>query len=151
VGPEEPYARHNGVTFQISQVQVGDITDGLSKTLMIAEKYLMPDFYSTGTGAADDQNIWCGIDPDVNRFTGGTDPAGSVFLGSQADLKPLRDRPGVDLYYTFGSSHPAVFNAIFCDISVRSWPYDVDPVVFWAAGGRSDDDIVLQQYPMRQP
>jgi hypothetical protein len=118
---------------------------------MVAEKYLMPAFYSTGDGAADDQNIWCGIDPDVNRFTGGTDPSGQIFPGSRADLRPLRDRAGVDLYYTLGSAHAAVFNAAFCDVSVRSWPYDIDPVVFWMSGGRSDDDAVLQLYPAGQP
>jgi hypothetical protein len=118
---------------------------------MVCEKYLDPRYYADGNAAADDQNIWCGIDRDANRFTGGTDPAGTVFPGSLAELKPLRDRQGVDLNWTFGSAHSAVFNAVFCDVSVRSWPYDIDPVVFWSAGGRNDDGSALQMYPSRQP
>jgi hypothetical protein len=106
---------------------------------------------TVSNAAADDQNIWCGIDRDVNRFTGGTDPAGQVFPGSLAELRPLRDRPGIDLNWTYGSAHAAVFNAVFCDVSVRSWPYDIDPVVFWASGGRNDDESALKLYPVRQP
>jgi prepilin-type N-terminal cleavage/methylation domain-containing protein len=44
-----PYARHNGVTSHVSEVQVGDITDGLSKTLMVCEKYLTRGTTPTAT------------------------------------------------------------------------------------------------------
>jgi hypothetical protein len=54
----------NGVTFQLSQVRLAQITDGTTKTALIGEKYLNPERYEDGSNLADDKNIFVGHDRD---------------------------------------------------------------------------------------
>ena len=41
-----------GISFQRSQVSIGEIKDGTSNTYCVGEKYLSPSSYTTGTDAA---------------------------------------------------------------------------------------------------
>ena len=59
----------NGVIFRHSQCLVADITDGISNTYLIGERYMNPDYYATGTDADDDQGWMMGYDYDINRET----------------------------------------------------------------------------------
>ncbi|MGA2033483.1 MAG: DUF1559 domain-containing protein [Thermoguttaceae bacterium] len=56
-----------GICFRRSMITPGDITDGLSSTYMVGEKYLDPDDYYTGTSQGDDQSVYSGHDRDVLR------------------------------------------------------------------------------------
>ena len=47
-------------------------------------------------------------------------------LNRWADKVPLRDTPGLNLYTQFGSVHPAAWQVVMCDGSVRSFSYDID-------------------------
>lgn len=135
-----PYhgGRATGVTHHVSETRLGQIVDGTSKTLCVGEKYLNVDTYVTGTDPADDQNIFLGIDRDVNGYTASATSSGNIVQ----QFKPRQDRPGMGLNWTFGSAHQAAMNAVFCDGSGRSIEYDVDPFVFWAMGGREDGPAV---------
>lgn len=59
----------SGIVMQRSAIKDDEVTDGMSMTLLLAEKYLDPNFYTTGNDAADNQTLWCGLDSDTCRFT----------------------------------------------------------------------------------
>lgn len=113
----------NGVTFQRSEVKVADVSDGLSKTFFIGEKYLNSDSYMNGKDAGDNENWSSGCDVDNVRVT--------------ASL-PLPDRPGYSDWSIFGSAHPGGCNFAFCDGSVQTISYSIDETVYANLGERND-------------
>jgi prepilin-type N-terminal cleavage/methylation domain-containing protein len=134
----------NGVTHQRSSITIGQIPDGTSKTMMVAEKYLRTDHYDRGVDAADDQSMFGGHDRDFNRYT--TDS----FL--RQINPPQQDTPGTPengFNWKFGSAHPSGLHAALCDGSVQSIEYGIDPLVWMKYGGRNDDD--LQTIPQNWP
>ena len=141
--PPEPYRLQTGITFQRSQIKIAQITDGASKTAMVGEKYRNPDYYIDGNDDADDQNMFCGHDRDMNGYTYKQNvikaSAGLVYFDhKQFELAPLQDRPGLSWDYQFGSAHPAGFHMAMCDGSIQSINYDVERRVFALMGGRND-------------
>jgi prepilin-type N-terminal cleavage/methylation domain-containing protein len=113
-----------GIVFERSRVRLRDVTDGTSSTYMIGEKYLNPDEYDTGTGWADNENLYVGFDNDHSR---------------SADYSPLRDRPGYIDICSFGSTHPAGWQAVFCDGSVHMLSYSMDLAIHRWLANRCDD------------
>ncbi len=140
----------NGITYQRSQVRLAQITDGMSKTAMVAERYVMPDRYFNGEDPADDQNIFVAHDRDMNRYfaLGQVDPK---TIGSAPRLPvhpshrslPIPDTPGLsyDDKYLFGSAHVSGLNVLFGDGGVRFVTYEVDHEVWRLYGGRDDEMI----------
>lgn len=124
-----------GISYQRSEIEFKHISDGLSNTYMVAEKYLNPDHYSDGGGTGadrdigDDQGAWIGDDLDSHRFT-------------DNGALPAADRPGFNAFFSFGSAHPAGFQMAMCDHSVKTMSYDVDPVAHHRMGDRSDGETV---------
>ena len=55
---------NNGISFQRSTIHISQITDGTSKTALVGEKYLNPDYYFNGTYTAEDQSLFSGYDND---------------------------------------------------------------------------------------
>jgi hypothetical protein len=128
----------NGVTYQRSEITIGKIPDGTSKTMMVAEKYLTPNNYDNGADAADDQSMFGGHDRDFNRYTVDNCTAGINL--------PRQDTVGTGecgYNWRFGSAHPSGIHAVLCDGSVQSIEYGVDPLVWMKYGGRNDDDIQI--------
>ena len=103
--------------------RAADVTDGLSKTLAVAEKRL--NLAHLGERQQDDnEGFTAGWDEDTVRRT---------------DLAPDRDYSGSqDGGELFGSSHPSSFNAVFADGSVRGLAYTIDPTVFQSLGDIKD-------------
>ena len=93
-----------------SKVPPNWITDGLSCTFLLGEKYINADCYETGTDQGDDQNAYVGYDLDTVRHACHSYP-------------PYQDRPGVSSYFSWGSAHPNGFNMAFCDGSVQTFKY----------------------------
>ena len=56
----------DGVVHQHSQVELRQISDGLSKTYLIGEKFLESDHYEDGIATYDDQSYYIGFDRDTN-------------------------------------------------------------------------------------
>jgi prepilin-type N-terminal cleavage/methylation domain-containing protein len=113
-----------GVIFRASALPLEKITDGVSRTYLIGERYLSPDCYNAATCCDNDQGWDEGYDYDTNRGT--AEP-------------PMRDQPGVAGCMTiFGSAHPAGFNMSFCDGTVRKINFDIDPTIHKQLGHRSD-------------
>ena len=118
-------ANVNGVTYPGSEVTVADIHDGTSSTYLFGEKYLTPDFYYNGQDGGDNENMYIGDNADVNRWT-------------SIGWSPLQDRPGVVTFFPFGSAHAGGLNMAFCDGSVHTISYSIDPEVHRCLGNRED-------------
>jgi prepilin-type processing-associated H-X9-DG protein len=125
-----PAASQNGISFQRSTVRIAEITDGSSKTAMIGEKFLNPEYYLTGTHTADDQCVFSGHDNDNNGYT----------ADGRAVYRPQQDRPTNEKNaFYFGSAHSAGLNMAFCDGAVRLVRYEIDDEVWSDFGGRDDE------------
>ena len=74
---------------------------------------------------ADDQSAWTGDDLDVCRNADDKAP-------------PTQDQPGLELWYSFGSAHPGVFQMAMCDASVHSISFDISPALHELLGNRRD-------------
>ncbi|MFO0876052.1 MAG: DUF1559 domain-containing protein [Gemmataceae bacterium] len=93
-----------------------DVTDGLSNTILVAEKQI----HSTVLGSAGgDNEIWnnSGWDQDHVRF-GEAVP--------ESDDRHPDSTKATFWSVRFGSSHPGVFNAVLGDGSVRAIRYGID-------------------------
>jgi prepilin-type N-terminal cleavage/methylation domain-containing protein len=119
----------SGVNIFGVDIKLKHITDGTTKTYMVGEKFLDADAYdSDGTvNGGDNHSYFEGFDWDVHRW---------------ADKLPLRDTPGLNLYTMFGSVHPAAWQAVMCDGSVRSFSYDIDKFVHRHLGNRGDGQTI---------
>lgn len=128
----------NGVTYQRSRVRLSQITDGTSKTALIGEKCMRPEQYDSGASDLDDQNVFVGHDVDNLRYTGRR-----LGNGARQAFDPALDSDTVTLDLEnplFGSAHPSAMNMAFCDGSVQSVEYNIDPGVFYFYGGIDDDN-----------
>jgi prepilin-type processing-associated H-X9-DG protein len=55
---------------------------------------------------------------------------------------PTRDRQGLSDPLLFGSNHANACNFTFCDGSVRSISYSIDPILFSNLGNRADGQTI---------
>ena len=113
----------NGISALRSEFRPDGFADGMSTTLLLAEKNLNPDRYTTGNCHADNGDVWQGKDWDTTRWTAAI---------------PLRDTPGVDGIERFGSAHATGITAAACDGSVRGVRFDIDPALWQRLGNRRD-------------
>ncbi len=120
-----PHANASGVFFAGSRIRAADITDGLSNTYLVGEKYvrMQPARGPQDRDFGDDQAAFIGDDRDIRRWT---------------DEPPLRDQRNLDAPDAFGSRHPASWNALFADGSVWSLSYSLDAEVHRTSGNRHD-------------
>ena len=125
------FANYHGVSFERSTIRKDDVTDGLSCTILVGEKYVGTAFYGTGNIGADNENQYVGFDNDTNRVTANPIivkdtqnnnlPVGNPILDRGASPKMDGSAPGQwggDNCYGFGSAHPNAANFVFCDGSV---------------------------------
>jgi prepilin-type N-terminal cleavage/methylation domain-containing protein len=119
----------SGINFEGVDMKLKYITDGTTKTYMVGEKFNDPDSYECdgNINGGDNQGYFGGYDWDANRW---------------ADLPPLRDGPGGNLYTMFGSAHASVWQVVMCDGSVRSLSYDIDLMVHRHFANRSDGQTI---------
>lgn len=107
-------SRLTGVCFERSEIRLRHIPDGLSKTYLVVEKYLIPTAYETGTDGGDNET-WCtGFNNDNYRT---------------ANRPPVQDRVGFQSALLMGSAHPGAMYASMCDGSVQTVEYDIDILV----------------------
>ncbi|MCC7083996.1 MAG: DUF1559 domain-containing protein [Pirellulales bacterium] len=124
-------------------VKLSEISDGTSHTMFAGEKYLRPERYEDGADLGDNESAFVGYNGDIARWTG-VAPSGTTYpIPNSYVLQPRQDRSGFDYdWRAFGSAHPGVMNAAFCDGSVQSVSFNVDPQVFIRIGSRRDGQSV---------
>jgi prepilin-type N-terminal cleavage/methylation domain-containing protein len=137
--PNPPIAifTYTGVCFTRSRIRLPEITDGTSNTLMVGEKHLAITRYRTGTDLADNENLYVGFDNDHfrsmnNRRTGNV---GDIRFPPRADSRTADLR-------VFGSAHPAGFNGLLCDGSVRVISYTISEDNYRRLGHRADGQTI---------
>lgn len=116
-----------GICFRRSMISNAHIKDGLSNTYLVGEKYLNPSAYSTGTDAADNENMYVGYDNDHYRNT---------------YALPRQDTNGAANTFLWGSTHSGGFQMCFCDGSVRMINYGIDANTHRYLGNRKDGQVV---------
>jgi type II secretory pathway pseudopilin PulG len=94
-------------------VRLRQLTDGLSHTYLVGEKYMNPEHYATGKDPGDAHIMLDDGGYGLVRYAG-------------AAFAPQRDENLVTNSRVFGSAHPSTWNAAFCDGSVRAMPYAID-------------------------
>ena len=137
VAPTAQPGRHIGY---MKKMTYAKITDGTSKTLLAADKWVHTTLYLGDTnGQADDRGWSDGWD---------FDPLRSTLVQPRPDSQdPPPDGTQLDvLNYTFGSAHPGGINALFADGSVTALSFDVDLETFNRLGNRQDGETITQSF-----
>jgi prepilin-type N-terminal cleavage/methylation domain-containing protein len=134
----------NGVIVPRFPIELRQIEDGTSNTILCAEKYLNSLFYDNEYGytvdsCSDNNPAYNGYDWDNIRWTKTAKATNAGTYAPKQDNK-IDDIDGCT--ERFGSAHAAVFNAVYCDGSVHSIAYEVDGVEFQLLGMRSDGGAI---------
>src|SRR5439155_13876077 len=131
---------HAGFMVKMTDAKV---TDGMSKTLLVAEKWVHATQYQNDGNIGADNKGWAdGWDFDCLRTTmlrprqDGADPPTKT--GDPGLTDPSS--------YVFGSAHAGGINAVFADGSVTFISYDVDLETFNRLGNRQDGEIITQSF-----
>jgi hypothetical protein len=126
-----------GASFMRSEVKTAQITDGMSNTFMLGEKYINPDDYTNGNDGGDDWSGFTGEQDDNYRTAGcqntSTSPPSNCF-------PPTQDQAGNSgpSGESFGSAHFCNLNFALCDGSVKSISYSIDMETFRRLCNRRD-------------
>ena len=123
---------YSGFSFTNSEIGVNHVEDGLSKTIMIMEKFVTIDWYTTGEDWGDNET-WCtGFNNDNFRTT--------FFLPKQDTTKErtTKDRAR----FLTGSAHQTGVFVCNGDGSVQMIPYGIDRFAWNSRGHRSDGSFL---------
>jgi hypothetical protein len=139
-------------------IKPGQVTDGLSNTLVISEKVVRFDLYEGqpapdpgGGGVSDDKGWADGWDPDSVRFTG-VPPISDANQEICQNPNPAIQRTcigyeGMIPVLFFGSAHPVGVNAVYGDASAHFINFEIDHLVFNALGTRAGDETINSATP----
>jgi len=139
-------------------IKPGQVTDGLSNTLVISEKVVRADLYEGqpapdpgGGGVSDDRGWSDGWDPDSVRFTGVppiSDADTAICHNSDSGIqRTCIGFEGAIPVLFFGSAHPAGINAVYGDASAHFINFEIDHLVFNALGTRAGDETINSATP----
>ena len=122
-----------GIAMDHTVVAPLQVTDGLSKTYLIGEKNIEASSYFNGTDLGDNECMYGGDDLDQNRWSGNS---------TSGYIPPLPDTLGVSYYEGFGSAHASAWQAVFCDGSVHTIVYEIDPETHRRLANRQDNQTI---------
>jgi prepilin-type processing-associated H-X9-DG protein len=132
----EYWQKFNGVSGWRIGANASQISDGVSKTILVGEKFIQPMFYENS----------CPLN-GAQPSKGNAGDNGAMYLGWDIDIartgKLARDfnaaNPSDADNSQFGAAHPHAANFSFCDGSVRSIRYDAANFVRFVT--RNDADL----------
>jgi prepilin-type N-terminal cleavage/methylation domain-containing protein len=127
----------DGVVRPRLPVEISQITDGTSKTLLAAEKYMFVEHYASDAvqrdGCSDNNSLYQGYDWDVVRWA-------SAKTGLGRDYTPRPDTfRDTGCVVRFGGPHSGIFNSVLCDGSVQALSYELELTEFELLARRNDD------------
>ena len=99
-------ATATGVSFAVSMIRAGDVTDGLSSTYLLGEKNMDPDHYTDGNQGGDNEWALAGFDYNTYRFADHNLKSGAIYAINDPRLKTMnytswsQDMPGPYAGYT---------------------------------------------------
>jgi prepilin-type N-terminal cleavage/methylation domain-containing protein/prepilin-type processing-associated H-X9-DG protein len=139
-----------GIMFYRSETKVAQVIDGTSKTYLVGEKWMhsngydgVADQYAAGFDFGDNNGMYAGYESDNHRAAWDNSTTSTI---GREDSQPLKDYAGaassVPAIRPFGSAHSGAFNMVFCDGSVHSISYDIDPLANSRLANRLDGDVV---------
>ena len=138
--------RLTGISFQRSEINIRQITDGTSKTYLIGEKYIPVAQYETSIDWGDNET-WCtGFNNDNFRATGRLKGGEIVEATPVPDSTPedsLRDGDVRTWTWRFGGPHAGGWQVAYCDGSVDTVSYDIDWQVHRDLGNRADGNVAV--------
>ncbi|MCH8839706.1 MAG: DUF1559 domain-containing protein [Planctomycetes bacterium] len=136
----------DGTIFIRSEVEIAHIEDGTTHTYLIGEKNMNPNEYGGASDINDDglslatnQAAYCGYEWDNQRV------AWSWLWDketNQENYQPRPDTQGLVTTRLWGSAHPGGFHMAYCDGSVQTINYDVDPLVHTYSASRLDGQVI---------
>jgi len=134
----------NGMSHMRSEVKIRHVSDGLSKTYMVGERYIPFAKYEDGTSGDDNQSWDTGYDWDSYRWTNIRNLSTGAFLAK--DGKGLYPGEPVGDSHTlaainnqnFGSAHAQIFNMAMGDGSIQAVEYEIDLDIHQGRGSRND-------------
>lgn len=128
---------YSGFSFTNSKIGVNHVPDGLSKTIMIMEKHVFLEWYTTGDDWGDNET-WCtGFNNDnfrVTQYTPVRDAATNRYTKSAGR-------------YMTGSAHDAGINVCNGDGSVRMVEYGVEREIYQQMGHRDNGNNLIPDEP----
>jgi prepilin-type N-terminal cleavage/methylation domain-containing protein len=112
-----------------ARMRLTDIKDGLATTILVGEKYLYMQAFMNQSYCSDDQGYCDGWDNDTIGLaegqTNGTPYPPAHFTPGTKDSDP--GVPGSNCGFTFGSIHEGGCHFVFCDGSVHTVSFNIDP------------------------
>ena len=129
---EDVVRKFNGTVRPRFPIELKQISDGTSKTLLVGEKYLWVRHYGLEgeiSTCSDNGSPYQGYDWDVIRWMNARRDT-SVSWRADLDYTPQNDsippKNTGGCVVKFGSAHPSVFQVVMCDGSVDAIAYDAD-------------------------
>ncbi len=133
-GKSPSYMKNDG-----SPLTIASVTDGLSNTVLIADRRIRPEYYA----GPNHRNM-------LGYADGRSDESTAVSLVGDIQLPPSLDRtqdtPNKYGWSEFGSAHPNALPVAFADGSVRPIRYSIDPDIWILLCVRNDGRSIPADY-----
>jgi len=128
--------RPTGIVYQVSEVTTAMITDGVSNTYLVGEKYVSADNYYTGQDTSDTEGAFAGDDNDNQRVSYAPPALDGVY--TVMSITGTTEK--------WGSAHDSGLNMAFCDGSVHAISYSINSVVpVYDANGKVTTEGIHQR------